>query len=103
MNSLIFSRIIKINIQLNEYFKSKENYLISKKDFGNAVRKFISRFLVGERFKNIEISIFSFIKEKSELWNEEIKSVKNEEQFNKEIDKLNSIIIFYGLLFSPIL
>ena len=79
--------------KLNKYFESKENYLISKKDLGNAVRKFISRFLVGERFKNIEWNIFIFLKEKSELWNEKIKSKENEEQFNKEIEKLDSINI----------
>ena len=60
---------------------------------GNAVRKFISRFLVGERFNRIESNIFTFIKEKNELWDEEIKSVENEEQFKKEIDKLDSINI----------
>ena len=83
---------IQIN-KLNEHFNSKEKYLISKKDLGNAVRKFISRFLVGERFNKIESNIFTFIKEKNELWDEEIKSVENEEQFKKEIDKLDSINI----------
>ena len=83
---------IQIN-KLNKHFESKQNYLISKKDLGNAVRKFISRFLVGERFKNIDWNIFIFIKEKKELWNEKIKSEEKEEQFNKEIEKLDSIHI----------
>ena len=79
--------------KLNKHFESKDNYLITKKDLGNAVRKFISRFLVGDRFKNIDKNIFLFLKEKSELWNEKINSKENEEQFNKEIEKLNSINI----------
>ena len=79
--------------KLNKHFESKDNYLITKKDLGNAVRKFISRFLVGDRFKNIDKNIFLFLKEKSELWNEKIKSQENEEQFNKEIEKLESINI----------
>ena len=79
--------------KLNKHFESKDNYLITKKDLGNAVRKFISRFLVGDRFKNIDNNIFLFLKEKSELWNEKIKSQENEEQFNKEIEKLESINI----------
>ena len=79
--------------KLNKHFESKDNYLITKKDLGNAVRKFISRFLVGDRFKNIHWNIFLLLKEKSELWNEKINSKENEEQFNKEIEKLESINI----------
>ena len=83
---------IQIN-KLNDHFDSKKNHLISKKDLGNAVRKFISRFLVGERFEKIESSIFAYIREKKELWDEEIKSDENKEQFKKEIDNLDSINI----------
>ena len=36
---------------------------------------------------------FPFFKKKSELWNEKINSKENEEQFNKEIEKLESINI----------
>ena len=79
--------------KLNKHFESKDNYLITKKDLGNAVRKFISRFLVGDRFKNIHWNIFLLLKEKNELWNEKINSKENEEQFNKEIEKLESINI----------
>ena len=93
------SKNINLNLEdsqiekLNKHFNSKDNYLITKEDLGNAVRKFISRFLVGDRFKNIEWNIFLFLKEKSELWNEKIKSKENEVQFNKEIEKLDSINI----------
>ena len=78
---------------LNKHFESEENNLISKKDLGIAVRKFISRFLLGERFTKIEWNIFLFLREKSELWNEKINSKENENQFNKEMDKLDSFNI----------
>ena len=93
------SKNINLNLEdsqiekLNKHFNSKDNYLITKEDLGNAVRKFISRFLVGDRFKNIEWNIFLLLKRKSELWNEKIKSKENKVQFNKEIEKLDSINI----------
>ena len=79
--------------ELNKHFDTKKNLLISKKELGNAVRKFISRFLIGDRFKNIDWNIFLLLKPKSELWSDQIVSEKNEEQFNKEIDKLDEINI----------
>ena len=78
---------------LNRHFESKDNFLITKKDLGIAVRKFISRFLVGENFKNIESNILDWIKEKNELWNEKILSKEYEEQFDKEMKQLYSIDI----------
>jgi hypothetical protein len=79
--------------KLNRHFESKQKYLISKKDLGNAVRKFISRFLVSERFKNIEWNIFNIIRAKKELWNDNIISKENEKLFSEEIEKLSSINI----------
>ena len=69
------------------------NVLITKNDLGNAVRKFISRFLVSQKFKNINWNIFLLLREKKELWNEKINLEENEMQFNKEIDELDSINI----------
>ena len=78
--------------KLNEHF-TLDNLIITIKDLGDAVRKFISRFLVGDTFKNIDWNIFLLLREKKELWNEKINSEENREQFNKEIDKLDSINI----------
>ena len=78
--------------KLNEHF-TLNNLIITINDLSNAVRKFISRFLVGDTFKNIEWNIFLLLKEKKELWNEKINSVENEEKFKKEIDDLDSINI----------
>ena len=77
--------------ELNKHFETKNKLLINKKELGDAVRKFISRFLIGDRFKNIDWNIFLLLKPKSELWNEKI--ISEEEQFNKEIDKLDEINI----------
>ena len=79
--------------KLNAHFESKDNYLISKKDLGNAVRKFICRFLVGDIFHNVNRNLLPLLKEKNHLWNEKINLEENEEQFNKEINKLESINI----------
>ena len=77
--------------ELNKHFETKNKLLINKKELGDAVRKFISRFLIGDRFKNIDWNIFLLLKPKSELWNEKI--ISEEEQFNKEIDELDKINI----------
>lgn len=92
---------IKINVildtnqidKLNEHFDSKDNYLISRKDLGNAVRKFICRFLVGDGFHDINRNLLTLLKGKSHLWNGNINSEENEEQLDKEIYKLESINI----------
>ena len=44
--------------KLNQHFNTEKKLLISKGDLGIAVRKFISRFLLGERFKNFDWNIF---------------------------------------------
>ena len=87
-NSLTEEQVSK----LNKHF-SMNNVLITKNDLGNAVRKFISRFLVSQKFKNINWNIFLLLREKKELWNEKINLEENEMQFNKEIDELDSINI----------
>ena len=79
--------------ELNKHFKSKENLLINKQDLGNALKKYICRFLLGDRFKNVEQNIFLYLKFKKELWNEKINSEKNQIQFEREIDELESINI----------
>ena len=87
-NSLTEEQVSK----LNKHF-SMNNVLITKNDLGNAVRKIISRFLVSQKFKNINWNIFLLLREKKELWNEKINLEENEMQFNKEIDELDSINI----------
>lgn len=76
---------------LNQHFLLEDN-IISKKDLGCAVRKFISRFLVGEKFKYINENIIIFLRIKNELWSEEI-NVEENEKFKKEMDDLYSINI----------
>ena len=77
--------------ELNKHFETKKKLLISKGDLGIAVRKFISRFLLGERFKNFDWNIFELLKYKNELWNDKIIAEENEKQFNDEIEKLEKI------------
>ena len=79
--------------KLNEHFSNENQLLISKKDLGNAVRKFICRFLIGEKFKNIDWNIILFLREKKELWNDKINSEENENKFKEEMDKLDSFNI----------
>ncbi|ORX57745.1 hypothetical protein BCR36DRAFT_318513 [Piromyces finnis] len=71
----------------------KKDLLISKKDLGHAVRKFISRYLVSDRFKNFDWNIFVLLKFKSELWSEHIVSEENERIFDNEIEQLESFDI----------
>ena len=79
--------------ELNQHFERNSELLISKRELGEAVRKFISRFLVGERFKNFDWNIFILLKPHSELWNEKIITEQNENQFNEEIEQLEKINI----------
>ena len=90
----------EINVNLREEQKSNldkhftmRNLLVTKRDLSDAVRKFISRFLVGVRFQNINANIMIYIRLKKELWNDKINSEENEMQFNKEMDQLDSINI----------
>eukprot|EP00833_Pecoramyces_ruminatium_P011837 jgi/Orpsp1_1/1185869/evm.model.c7180000095707.1 len=77
---------------LNKYFK-KENLLISKLYLQQAVRKFISRLLVSERFKNFELNIIDLLRYKDELWNDKIISPENNEKFNNEMNELAKLDI----------
>ncbi len=79
--------------ELNQHFERNSELLIGKRELGEAVRKFISRYLVGERFKNFDWNIFILLKPKSELWNEKIITEQNENQFNEEIEQLEKINI----------
>ena len=79
--------------ELNKHFLSEENLLINKQDLGNAVRKYICRFLLGDRFKNVEQNIFCYLKLKKELWKEKINNEENQIQFQREIEELESINI----------
>ena len=79
--------------KLNQHFDTEKKLLIKKGDLGIAVRKFISRFLIGERFKNFDWNIFVLLKYKNELWNDKIIAEENEKQFNEEIEQLENINI----------
>ena len=60
--------------KLNNYFNSKneKKLLITKEILGNTVRKFISRYLFGEGFRNFDWNIFQFLQYKNELWDDKI-------------------------------
>jgi len=75
---------------LKKHFE-KSNLLISKKELGQAVRKFISRYLVSDRFNNYRWNVFDLLRYKTELWS--INPEENEEKFDNEIDQLESLNI----------
>jgi len=79
--------------EINKHFEENKKLLITKKDLSNATRKFISRYLVGDKYIKIDSNIFEFLKIKNELWDDKIISEKNEELFEKEINELKSINI----------
>ena len=81
--------------KLNKHFENKE-LLITKSDLRGAIRKYISRYMVSERFKKFNTSIFDEISYKDELWKDQITSDENEERFYNEIHELNSIKIKVG-------
>eukprot|EP00833_Pecoramyces_ruminatium_P010934 jgi/Orpsp1_1/1184966/evm.model.c7180000091747.1 len=78
--------------ELKKYF-NKNDLLISKRELGNVVRKFISRFLISDRFKNYDWNIFVLLKYKTELWNDNIVKEENEEKFDEEIEQLENLDI----------
>ncbi|OUM67355.1 hypothetical protein PIROE2DRAFT_58828 [Piromyces sp. E2] len=78
--------------KLNKHFENKY-LLINKKELGQAVRKFISRYLVSDRFKNFSSNIFGILRYKSELWSDPIVSEENEKKFKEEIDQLKNLDI----------
>ena len=101
---------VKINdreIKQNILNYNDNNKLISKLKLGEVVRKFISRFLSGNRSSreiNEEFPLFDYIQAKEELWPEDI--LNNRNTFEIEIQKLsrkfnvlvNNSIDFYYLL-----
>jgi hypothetical protein len=80
---------------LKKHF-SKDDLLISKKELGQAVRKFVSRYLTSDRFKNFEWNIFALLKLKKELWSENVAADENEVQFDEEIEELEVLNINIG-------
>ncbi|OUM66214.1 hypothetical protein PIROE2DRAFT_59532 [Piromyces sp. E2] len=80
--------------KLNDHFKRK--LLIGKKDLLKAVRKYIARYLINERFIHFEFNIIDILSMKNELWCDEIISPENENQFDIEIEELSNINILIG-------
>ena len=82
--------------RLNKHFENNAQLLINKKELGNAIRKFICRYLIGDLFKNFEWNIFDLIKDRTELWNQNFLLKNNEKKFEKEIERLVNIGIIIG-------
>jgi len=83
--------------KLNQHFENKNNnLLIHKKDLRDAIRKFISRNMVSERFNDFNSNIFDKIKYKEELWKNKIISEENQTQFYNEIKELEDLNIKIG-------
>jgi len=82
---------------LNKHF-NKENILISKKDLGLAVQKLISRYLISDQFTHFDWNIFDLLDKdrKPELWDKDLISTENQQQFEDEIDSLIKIEIKIG-------
>ena len=92
--------------KINKYFENNKDIIIKKEILAISVRRFISRFLTGERvqlqFKEDEHLLY-FIQIKEEFWSEQI---FNNSKFNEEIDlmsksffiKVNQSLKFYQYL-----
>eukprot|EP00833_Pecoramyces_ruminatium_P005046 jgi/Orpsp1_1/1179078/evm.model.c7180000067839.1 len=79
--------------ELKKHFNNKNNSLvISKKELQFTLRKFITRYLVCDKF-NFDFNIFEILKIKNELWNEKIIS-SNKDKFKEEILQLQNLKIF---------
>ena len=71
-----------------------ENKLITKNILADVIRKFISRFLTGNRTErqiNDETFIIDWIQSKEELWPKNV--LKEQSIFEREIDKLSKIFL----------
>ncbi|ORX59271.1 hypothetical protein BCR36DRAFT_579859 [Piromyces finnis] len=79
--------------ELNKYF-NKKNLLVRKKQLKNAVRKYISRYLINDRFTHFEWNLVEMMVQKEELWDDDI--ISKEDQFNNEIDELKKLNISIG-------
>jgi len=78
--------------ELENHFE-KDNLLISRNELRQAVRKFISRFLISDKLKNYDWNIFLLLRYKTELWSDEVVSEDNESRFDDEIEQLENINI----------
>jgi len=85
--------------ELNNHFEKKD-LLINKRELIEAIRKYISRYMVSETFKKFNENIFEEIRYKSELWKDSIVSENNESKFEDEIDQLTKIGIKFGQIIS---
>ena len=79
-------------IKVSEYFNKNPNVLLDKIRISTAVRKFISRSLVGQRVVEIDANqeLFFTLKSKEDCWNIELYHDIN---FNKEIEELKKFNI----------
>ncbi|KAG4089111.1 hypothetical protein H8356DRAFT_1007620 [Neocallimastix lanati (nom. inval.)] len=80
---------------LNKHFENSR-LIITKNDLNNAIRKYISRYMVNERYNKFNINVFDEIRYRSELWNDNINSDDHVITFNDEINQLIGIDIKIG-------
>ena len=85
---------------IEKYFAEHTNVLLTKLQISTAVRKFISRSLVGTR-EDLEVrseqKLFDILQSKEDCWNIEIVS---RECFEKEIEELKKLNIVVGQILS---
>jgi hypothetical protein len=105
------NEIIDLEIIKNIITYDDENKLITKIILADVIRKFISRFLTGNRTErqiNDETYIIDWIQPKEELWPKNV--LKEQYIFDREIDKLSKIFLvkinqsidFYHILLGKI-
>ncbi len=94
--NVVESYKIKLNLvqikKLNDYFNNKQSK-IKKKSLATTVRKYISRYLSGEKQvdqQNENENLFFILKFKPELWDKKI--TENEEDFFNTVDFLSENI-----------
>ncbi|OUM63632.1 hypothetical protein PIROE2DRAFT_9776 [Piromyces sp. E2] len=88
-------------IKFDQHFNNNNNLLITKKELSEVVRKFISRFLVSERFNHFEWNLIYMLELKDKLWSDNFINEKNKIKFDEEMDilKLFNIEIKHSLSF----
>ena len=92
-------------LNFDHHFNNNNILLITKNELSEVIRKFISRFLVSERFRHFEWNLMDILELKEELWTKNVICKENEARFNEEIDKLklfnikiNQSLSFYNRL-----
>ena len=95
--NVVESYKIKLNVnqieKLNNYFNNNQPKKITKKNLATTVRKYISRYLSGEKQvdqQNENENLFFILKYKPELWEKKI--IENDEEFSNIIDYLSENI-----------